>query len=451
MQTNKALRIAIAALLPTTAGLWCAQSVHAAGFALLEQNSSGLGNAYAGAGAVSEDASTIFFNSAGLTQLKRPSLVLNAAAIKLKSEFNNAGSAPALGQSLGSTGGDSGDLTIVPALYLAVPLTDRLAGGVGVNAPFGLKTEYDDDWMGRFQAVKSDVKTININTALAFKVHDKVSVGIGADYQTIDATLTKGVNYTAVVASVSPALIGAAAGLQGSSGVKGTDSAWGFDVGVLFTPTDSTKLGLSYRSAIKYSIDGNAVITAPSSSNGTVQAIINGARASTLADGPVNLKIKLPASARAAVSQKLGSAVELLGEVSWMQWSSIEELRIVRPNGVTLSNTPENWDNTWRYALGANWQVKDGLKLRAGVAFDQSPVPDATRTPRLPDNDRTWLSLGAKLDVTKNVALDFGYTHLFAKDGDLNQNDGNANLSGLLLGTQQTKVDILGVQATVSF
>lgn len=464
MQSSKVLHGAAMASI-AGATILGSQLAFAAGFALLEQNASSLGNAYAGAAAVAEDASTLYFNSAGLTQLKRPSLVLSVAGINVKSEFRNSGSAAALGQLPGGNGGNAGGFTALPALYLGVPLTDRISGGIGVNAPFGLKTEYDSDWVGRFQAIKSEVKTTNINTALAFKLGGKVSLGVGVDYQTLDATLTKGVNYSAAIAQVLQAqllagaitptqfsaLLAANAGLQGTSSVKGNDSAWGYDVGLLFNLTERTKLGLSYRSALKYSVAGNATFTAPTSANATGQTIISGARATTLADGPVTLDVELPASTRLAMTQKLGNAIELLGEVSWTQWSSIPELRVKRPNGTTLSNTPEDWDNTVRYALGANYQVNQGLKLRVGAARDQSPVPDSTRTPRLPDSDRTWLSAGAKVNVGKHASVDVGYTHISAKDAPLNQNDGNTNAYGLLLGTQEGSVDILGVQATVSF
>ncbi|MGE0114635.1 MAG: OmpP1/FadL family transporter [Steroidobacteraceae bacterium] len=456
MQTRKKLQIAIATAL-SGAALLGTHHVCAAGFALMEQNSSGLGNAYAGAAAVAEDASTIYFNAAGLTQLKRPSLVLNVAGIDVQSEFKNSASAQALGQGLGGDGGDAGGLTVLPSFYLAVPLTDKVSGGVGVNAPFGLKTEYNDDWMGRFQAIKSDVKTTNINTALAFKIHDKVSLGIGADFQSIDATLTSAVNYTAIIASnTAGALI--LPGLQGTSLVKGNDSAWGYDLGVLFTPNDSTRVGLSYRSAIKYHLAGNASFTTPTTANATGQAIINAAHNSTTnaaapTDGAIALNLKLPASARLAAVQKLGGAFELLGEVSWTQWSSVPELKIVRTNGAVgvLKNTPEKWDDTMRYAVGANWQVNKAVKLRVGAALDESPVPDSTRTPRLPDNDRTWLSAGARLDVNKRLTMDMGYTHIMVKDAQLNQNDGSTNAYGLLLGKQKTSIDILGVQATASF
>jgi long-chain fatty acid transport protein len=157
-----------------------------------------------------------------------------------------------------------------------------------------------------------------------------------------------------------------------------------------------------------------------------------------------------------AVAQKVGRSVELLGEASWTQWNSIQELKVQRPGGATLKNTPENWENAMRYALGASWQVNNRVKLRAGAALDKTMVTDdARRTPRLPDGDRTWLAAGAKFDVAANVSLDLGYMHVFVKDAPLDQSDGGITAlgypSGRLLGNQQTKIDILGVQATVSF
>jgi long-chain fatty acid transport protein len=465
MNSNTLLKTAIAALLPASATLWCASSAQAAGFALMEQNSSGLGNAYAGSAAVADDASTIFFNAAGLTQLKRPSVVVNAAGIYVKSEFKNTSSVAATGQGLGNDGGNAGGFIVLPAFYVAVPLSDTLAGGIGVNAPFGLQTDYDDGWMGRFQGLKSEVQTINVNTALAFKVHDTLSIGVGVDYQTIDATLSSAVNYTAAVAQASALLLGPAntvlaPGLEGFSKVKGSDTAWGFDVGVLFTPTEQTRIGLSYRSAMKYNLTGSATFAAPTSSNPTAQSFITGLSNSTNpgapTNGPVNLNLKLPASARLALAQKLGSDFDLLFEASWTQWSAIQELRIQRPGGATLKNTAENWNDAWRFAVGGSWQANDAVKLRVGAAWDKTMVTeDATRTPRLPDGDRKWLSAGAKFKVTDDVDLDLGYMHVFVDDADLDQSDGGITPLGYpygrLTGTQQTKIDILGLQATVSF
>jgi len=472
------LQRAVRIVLLAGVGVLSAGQAGASGFALAEQNSSGLGNAYAGAAAVAEDASTIFFNSAGLSQISRPSLLVNAAGININSNFHNTASSTALGQPLGGTGSNAGDYTVLPALYFATPIAWGLSAGLGVNAPFGLKTEYDSSWMGRFQAIKSDVKTKNINLAVAYQLNKMISLGVGVDYQKINATLTSAVNYDAVIAgaiqanpllsgliSSIPTIISLNPGLQGTSKVKGDDSATGFDVGLLLTPTEQTRIGLSYRSAIKYKITGNATITAPDltlnplnpSTPGlsTVSTIIPGAKASSnangLADGPVMLNIKLPASARVGVVQEIGNKVEVMGEVMWTQWSTVKELRVLRTNGVTLKNTPENWRNTMRYSLGANYQVMDYLKLRLGAALDQSPVKDTYRTPRLPDADRTWASAGGRFDINDTLSLDVGYTHVFVKDASLNQNDGNTSASGLLVGNQKTSIDILGAQVSVNF
>ncbi len=462
------LQRAVRIVLLAGVGVLSAGQAGASGFALAEQNSSGLGNAYAGAAAVAEDASTIFFNSAGLSRISRPSLVVNLSGINIDSKFHDSGSVAALGQSLppGGTGGNAGDFTVLPSVYFAMPVAPGFSAGLGVNAPFGLKTEYDSSWMGRYQAIKSDVKTTNINLAVAYQLNKMISLGAGVDYQTINATLTSAVNYDAVVAGglalqsvpqgTINTLIAANPGLEGTSKVKGDDTAWGYDVGMLFMPSEQTRIGLSYRSAINYTVSGNATITAPATTTTPpVSTVIIAAKASTsangLADGPITLNLKLPASARLAIVQEMGNKLELLGEVSWTQWSSVQKLEIVRTNGVLLSKTDERWQNTMRYAVGANYKLMDTLKLRAGIAFDESPVPDSTRTPRLPDADRTWLSAGGKFDINKNVALDFAYAHLFVKDAKLNQDNTNAVAYGLLAGKQKTSIDILGVQATVGF
>jgi len=343
---------------------------------------------------------------------------------------------------------------VLPGIYASVPINRWLTGGFGFNAPFGLKTEYSGDWMGRFQAIKSEVKTTNFNTALAFKLGPVVSLGVGVDYQTIDAELTNAVNYTAAIYSASSGTV-LSPGLAGTSKIKGNDSGWGFDAGVLVTPTPQTKIGVAYRSTVKYQLTGDATFTAPTSASASVNTIIGGIRAASLYDGPIKLDIKMPASARLAASQQIGNIVELLGEVQWTEWSDIKALTINRSNGTLLKNTPENWKNTWRYALGANFKLNNAVKLRIGAARDQSPVPDSNRTPRLPDNDRTWLTVGAQWQATPSTAFDLGYAHITAKDAPLNQSDGYTAAqgypNGVLLGTQESNINVFGAQATVKF
>jgi long-chain fatty acid transport protein len=423
------------------------------GFALLEQSSSGLGRAYSGTAAVADDATTLFYNPAGMARLTSPEVSLSVAGINVSSHFRDAASQAALGQQLGADGGNAGSFTPVPSLYLTWPLSTNVSVGLGVNAPFGLKTEYDSDWIGRFQAVKSDVKTINVNPSLSWRLNEHFSIGAGVDYQHIRAELSSTVNYTAVLAQVNPALIPVGLGLQGPTRVKGTDSAWGFNVGLLYEIDDANRIGLSYRSSIKYGIEGDVVFSPPTPANPLAAGVI-GAVSGTggpLSNGPVSLALKLPDSAAASYVHSFGDKASLMVDVGWTGWSSVQELRILRTSGATLSLTPEQWKDTWRFAVGGDYQLNPAWTLRAGVARDQSPVPDSTRTPRLPDEDRTWITLGATWNAGNNLKVDVGYAHLFVKDASLNETAGNPLAYGLLNGSQDTKIDIISAQATLKF
>jgi long-chain fatty acid transport protein len=441
-------------------------SAFASGFALLEQSASRLGTAFAGTAAAADDASTIFYNPAGLASLKESQFLVVASGISISSEFNDNGSQPALGQSLGGEGGDAGDWNGVPAVYFALPINDSFAFGMGVNAPFGLKLEYQDGWMGRFQALKSDIKTYNFNPSLSWRASQQLSFGIGANYQRIQAELTNAVNYTAVVAqglqtlvaagqlpaALVPGLLTANAGLQGATVVRGDDAAWGFDAGVLYEVSPDTRVGLSYRSTIDYTLEGSVRFTPATTANAIGSGIIAAVSApgARLATGAVSLDLELPDVAIASLYHRIGQ-VELLADVAWTGWSSIQELRIVRDTGTVLSVTPERWEDTWRYSLGAAYQVSKQWKLRGGIAYDETNVPDSTRTARLPDSDRTWVALGAQWNPGASWVVDVGYAHLFTDDAQLNQNDGNTQANGLLVGQQESAIDIVSAQVAYKF
>lgn len=453
--------------LPVGLLLCCASSTAlGAGFALLEQSASRLGTAFSGTAAIADDATTIFYNPAGMAKLTAPELSVVASGVLLSSEFKNANSQPALGHTLGGGGGDAGDWNAVPAAYFALPLNDSFAVGMGINVPFGLKLEYDDGWMGRFQALNSEIKTYNFNPSLSWRVNEQISLGVGVNYQRIQAELSNAVNYTAVVAqglqglveagqlpaSEVPGLILANAGLEGHTVVRGDDSAWGFNVGVLFEFSEDTRLGLSYRSTVDYTLDGTVRFTPATSTDPVGAGIIAGASGpgGPLSNGPVSVDLELPDVATASLYHRVGQ-LELTADIAWTGWSSIQELRIVRGSGEVLSVTPEEWDDTWRYALGAAYQLNDQWKLRVGVAHDGTNVPNSTRTARLPDSDRNWIAVGAQWNPGSSWVVDVGYAHLFADDVPLRQDDGNAAARGFLLGEQDSAVDIVSAQLVYKF
>jgi long-chain fatty acid transport protein len=170
-----------------------------------------------------------------------------------------------------------------------------------------------------------------------------------------------------------------------------------------------------------------------------------------LSSGPVQVDLDLPDITTLSLQQQFGEKFALLADVAWTEWSSIPELRIVRDSGTTVSVTPEQWRDTWRFALGGTYAMNERLTLRAGVAFDETPVPDETRTPRLPDTDRTWVAIGARWQPSPSLLLDFGYAHLFSDTVPLDQDAGNAAASALINGDQHSDIDIVSAQVVYRF
>lgn len=411
----------------------------ASGFQLLEQNASGIGNAYAGSAAVAENASTIFYNPAGMTQLQAREISGGLSAIQTSFNFTNNGSSVGALTGTGN-GGDGGGLGLVPNGYLSWALNKDLYVGMGFGAPFGLRTEYNNSWVGAAQATMFDVKTYNINPSIAYRVNNTVSLGAGLNWQRIEA------EYTRQAAVVS----------AGTASVKSTmelsDDSWGWNVGALFTLSPSTKVGVSYRSKVKYNTTGDVKLSGNGSavSTGTVNALV-------AAGSQSNLKadLTLPDTVILSVTQQLSDRWLMLGDVSWTGWSSIPKLDIIRTSGLQNTRIAQTLDtdfrDTWRVSLGANYKLSDTMKLKFGLAYDQTPVKgSATRLTSLPDNDRTWISAGVQWLPSKGSTLDLGLSYLYVKDSTIN-NDQTAAGRGLVAGNFDASVWILGGQYSMAF
>ena len=400
-------------------------TVQAAGFALIEQSGSGMGNAYAGGAAAAEDASTIFFNPAGMTYIQGTQAVGAVHLVKPNAEFNNQGSVAAAGKPLGDEGPNAGDLAFVPNMYFKTDLNENVKFGIGVNAPFGLKTEYDKEWLGRFQADMSEVKTININPAVAFKINDQLSLGFGISAMWAEATLTRAVNF-------------GGAG-QGSVKIKGDDWGFGYNLGAIYQATADTRIGLAYRSKVEQHLDGDAKFRRPA-----------GIPFAAAPDGDVTADVSLPASLSLSAFSRLNDQWELMGDVTWTRWSQFERLAIYRNSGALLTQTIENWENTMRYSIGVNYLYSDAIKLRAGLAYDEEAIKDEFRTARIPGNDRKWVSLGASYVMSPASKFDIGYSHLFISDASIDDNQ-IATGNGRVRGDFEGSVDILSMQYTHNF
>ena len=215
--------------------LVCAADAQAAGFALYEHSASALGTAFAGQAVVAQDASTIFANAAGLTEVKGTQAVVNATVISSSATFTNSSGV--------QQGGDAGGIVLVPSMYLATDISHNVKAGIGVFGPYGLKSEWQAGWAGSSQGILSDAKTVNVNPTVAWKMTDKLSVGVGIDYQYLKATLSSGE-------------LGYIASLEGH------DAAWGYNVGLLYQATPATRIGLSYRSAVRHHVTGTLTANA---------------------------------------------------------------------------------------------------------------------------------------------------------------------------------------------
>jgi long-chain fatty acid transport protein len=409
------------------------QTADAAGFYIKEQSVTGLGRAFAGESAVSEDASTIFFNPAGMTRLQGPEASAGVHLLVPRADLENRGSsssvqtpAGALTRPVGgSDGGNPYDPTPVPNAYFAYPLMDRdLWVGLGVSAPFGLANKYDADWFGRYDSIETDLLTINIAPSVAYKVLDWVSIGGGIDIQYADAKLVNAV----FAGPTAPDII---------SNVEGDNWAVGYNVGVLFEPLPTTRVGVHYRSRIDHTLEGDVKLT---------QA---GALRSNL---PGTADLDLPDIIAVGFAHDVTPALTVLAEYNWYGWSSFKEIRVKR-SGLADQVVTQNYEDTFSVAVGAQYKLNDEWTVRSGFQYDETPTVEGFRSTRTPDGDRYWLSAGLSYDVSDNFTVDVAYTHVFISDADVNTRQSGAApvLSTNTRASLESSVDIFAAALRYKF
>jgi len=396
-----------------------ASSAIAGGFAIGTQSGSGTGNAFAGGAAAADDASVAWYNPALMTLLPGKQVAGALHALKPSFKFENTSSTAA-----GNDGGDGGDWAYVPNAFFTMAINPNLSFGLALNVPFGLKTEYDPAWRGRFLAIKSEIKTVNLNPSIAYKLSNTVSIGAGVSVQKLEADLT----------SVT--------GL-GTQRLEADDIGYGFNLGVMVQATPSTRIGAAYRSAIKYDLEGDVKFSGSPASAAQIRA-----------------DLEVPASASLSVFSAISPKWEIMADATWTGWSSLKSLNVAcasvsflvcpavgAPLAGLVPTIPFNWKDTWRFGVGTNYKLSDQTKLRFGIAFDETPTNDVDRTPRLPDEDRTWVALGVQYKPSKTSTLEIGYAHEFIKDASINQ----ATPIGTVVGTFKNQADILSIQYSISF
>jgi long-chain fatty acid transport protein len=505
-------RLTLTALTLVAAGAFAPQA-QASGFQLREQSPSSQGNAFAGISAGGNDISSLFFNPAVMTQYQDVQFSFGGTYVGLSAKFADGSAsrtpvlqglgffnAPVTGTDLNKISGspshpNAAISAVLPEFNIMYSVNRDLKIGLSVNVPFGLATEYDANWVGRYHALKTDLKTIDIAPSLAYRVNDQFSVGVAFVARRADAELTNAVDYGTALAfgsangphgndgllaagvpttplypggnsllatyamapygSVNATLPGTATpgAWDGSAGLKGGGWGYGYKFGLTYQPSQDLRIGFAYNGAMTMTLKGDATFQFPSSLPAPDLMALNGAG---LKNGKGQADLALPATASLGFDWKATPTFSLQGEVARTTWSRFKELRVKFDTGAPDSVTDESWNDTTFISLGGTWKLNGGWTVRAGAAFDKSAVDDNHRTPRIPDNDRKWVSFGTSYAFSKKLSVDVGYSRLFISNGKVNLDEDKALtdpnlLRGSLTGTIQAEINIFGAQLRYSF
>ena len=361
----------IAAVAMMVAGAFATQT-YAAGFQLSEQSAIQMGRAMAGAGVVGDDLSAVHYNPAGMTLLSGTRMQATGTWVAVNLDYKGDSGQSENGRLKGQT---------IPAGFITHQINDSLWAGLGLTVPYGMGTEFGEGWEGRERGTESMILTFDINPNLAWKVNDKLSVGGGISLQYAKAELGMGMGMGPMQANV-----------------KGDSWAWGWNVGLMFQPVETVRLGLAYRSHIAHNAEGHTDV------------------------GPLNLtsdmkvRIKTPDTVTLSATWEATDALRLSSTARWSKWSNFRSLNVQNLDlaGTKLGTTvvENNWDDTWFFSVGADYKLNGQWTVRGGVAYDQGPVENQYRMAVIPDTDRVWFSGGASYKYTDNLTFDFGATYI---------------------------------------
>ena len=392
-------------------------SAWSAGFALNEQSIKSMGMSQAGRSATAADATTLFANPAGMTQLTGTNMSGNATFIYAPADIENA-----QGSQAGTNNGDMIPPTWVGAGFMTHQMNDQLTIGIGNYAPFGLATNYESSFQGRYFGDKSKVKVIAIQPTIAYKLTPELSIGMGISVSKLEGLLSA---YS--IALTNPVE------------VNGDDISYGYNVGVLWQVMPQTRIGFDYRSKTDYNLEGTTELTG------------------TGIEFPATLDISTPATFELSVSHELNPNVNIHGSVGLTQWSVLEKLVIENGGGASgafkTSIEELDWKDSWAYSVGADWKMDDALTLRAGLGIDKTPVTDSHRSVRVPSEDRTVLSVGLSYDINDKMSIDAAYMYLKEDTAHVSASKSVASINGPITYSADYKgiAHLIGAQLNMKF
>ena len=396
----------------------------AAGFLIRENSATAVATVSAGNGSRADSASTAFNNPAGMMRLMGNDVEIGTVVILPSVEFN--GSATAFGAPVpGTNGGDAGKAVVIPNLFWTFDITNRLKGGIAVTAPFGMGTEYDSQWSGRYLGIKTSSLTADINPNIAFRVNDSLSLGVGvsAQYFKLDAT-----------SAIAQFVMFGAGAPDALYRFKADDWAFGFNLGALLELEGGTRVGLTYRSGIDHRIEGSLDFTGANPLLGMVS-------------GPAAADVNLPATTGLSLTSDVNPDLSLSADVQFSQWSVFKEVVIESQNPPVVLD--QNYRDSWMIAIGGVYRLNNVWTLRGGLAWDQTPVTDQFRAVNLPDEDRYLAGIGFGYRMTDRLSLDGGYQHAFAAENASMNSSANATdpvtHAVTLAGKYNVAVDLLAL------
>jgi long-chain fatty acid transport protein len=354
----------------------------------------GMGGAFA---ARATDGSAIFFNAAGLGFQKGFNVLVGTTLIFPSTTFT--GPSPATAET------DMVSQVFYPSnLYATYSVNDELVVGLGVYNPYGLGSEWPNDWVGRRLSVKTDLQTFYINPTVAYKINDDLSVGVGVSYVLANAKINYRVPTYSSLAPPTPATV------DGTAGLEGDGSGMSFNVGVIYKPMEKLSVGISYRSLVDIEFTGASSFT-------NMQAL-----QSFFPGGDGSVTLPMPSSLQAGVAYDVMPELTIEADLQYVGWSAYDQLAITLPTGPAapaglggqpLQKSPapqiKNWEDGMLIRLGGEYKMNDDLFLRAGYIMDINPQPTDKVEPMLPDADRNDISFGAGYKVTENLTIDASY------------------------------------------
>lgn len=400
-----AFKVALSAIAVAAA---FASTAHAAGFMLTEQSAGALGRAYAGAGVDGTDLSGVYYNPATMVLHKGTAIQMGFVGIGLNLDY--------VGEK-GETANGRNKSQAIPHGYIVHQINDKAWFGLSMTVPFGMGTEYDDDWAGNEHGISATILTFDLNPNFAFKLSEKFSVGFGASiqYASADLKIRKDITNEAngILAAFKKVPVDKASVL---SEIDADSIAWGWNVGMMWSPLENLRFGVSYRSKITHDAEGDLSIDqlSLSSDSPELSQIVGGTLSQLGAYGDMTgaATVTAPAWAMASVAWDVNDLVSLYGTFRWTDWSSFDELKI-DGDGQTVSSIPNKWRDTYLGSLGMDLRLTDWWTLRGGIAYESSPIANPQyRTAIIPDADRWWFAIGSSFKWSDNFQTDISFAHL---------------------------------------